>query len=110
MKRYNYIALDFDGTVVEHEFPEIGKPKDFIIEWVKKRQNEGSKILLWTCREDYDERKYLTEAVEYCKSIGIELYGVNENPDVEFGKRKIYADIYLDDRSVTIGNVYLNQV
>ena len=104
--KYNYIALDFDGTVVTHKFPEIGEPIDFIVDWIKEQQENGSKILLWTCRENGPDRAYLDEAVAECERLGIVLSGINENPFVDFGKRKMYADIYLDDRSVTLWEIY----
>jgi len=97
------IAVDFDGTLCEHEFPEIGKPKQNVIDWVKKKQEEGAKIVLWTCRENmpggYD---FLDQAVAFCKKHGIFLSAVNENcASVSgFATRKILADIYLDDRAL----------
>ncbi len=95
------IAVDFDGTIVEHKYPDIGKPIPFAIETLKELQKQGNRIILWT----YRSGKYLDEAVEYCKSKGLEFYAVNENePNEHFDpnvmSRKVYADVYIDDRNV----------
>ena len=94
------IAVDFDGTIVEHEYPKIGKPIPFAIDVLKKLQYEDHHMLiLWTVREGT-----LLEAVEYCKNKGLEFYAVNKNfPEetLEPGiSRKIVADIYIDDRNL----------
>ena len=95
------IAVDFDGTIVEHEYPKIGKPIPFAIDVLKKLQYEDHHMLiLWTVREG----TLLDEAVEYCKNNGLEFYAVNKNfPEetLEPGiSRKIVADIYIDDRNL----------
>ena len=95
------IAVDFDGTIVEHEYPKIGKPIPFAIDVLKKLQYEDHHMLiLWTVREG----TLLDEAVKYCKNKGLEFYAVNKNfPEetLEPGiSRKIVADIYIDDRNL----------
>lgn len=102
MKR-NYIiyAVDFDGTLCESNFPEIGEPNKTLISRLIKRKNKGHKIILWTCR--VGER--LREAVDWCKQFGLEFDAVNENlPEIvaEWGgeSRKIFADVYIDDKAV----------
>ena len=94
------IAVDFDGTIVDHEYPLIGKPKLFAFETLKALQKKGNLLILWTFRAG----KELDEAVEYCKKNGIEFYAVNKSyPEEEFDEsisRKIDADIYIDDRNV----------
>ena len=95
------IAVDFDGTIVEHEYPKIGKPIPFAIDVLKKLQYEDHHMLiLWTVREG----TLLDEAIEYCKNKGLEFYAVNKNfPEetLEPGiSRKIVADIYIDDRNL----------
>lgn len=105
------IALDFDGTLCEHKFPEIGKPRLWLIEMAKKWRNQGHKLILWTCREDvlienefWPIRNYLTEAVEFCAKYGLEFDALNRNlgedkhPPQCFS-RKIIADIYIDDKA-----------
>ena len=70
------IACDFDGTIVTHEYPKIGKPIPFAIQTLKKLQDEDHhQIILWTVREG----DLLQEAIDYCKSKGLEFYAVNSN-------------------------------
>lgn len=94
------IAVDFDGTIVEHEFPKIGKEKLFAFQTLKELEKMGIKLILWTFRNG----KELEEAVEYCRKNGIEFYAVNKNyPEEIFDEtvsRKIDADIYIDDRNI----------
>lgn len=104
----NYtIAVDFDGTLFEDAFPEIGKPCKKVIKELKKMQKKGATILLWTCREDIEERNYLTEAIEACKEQGIVFDAINDNPFNPYAQgkkqsRKIYANEYWDDRAVIV--------
>lgn len=95
------IAVDFDGTIVESKYPNIGKPKLFAFDTLKKLQNKGYILILWTFRYG----KELDEAVEFCKKNGVEFYAVNESfPGEEYkpGKmsRKIDVDIFVDDRNI----------
>lgn len=94
------IAIDFDGTIVEHAYPAIGKEKLFAFQTLKELQKRGFNLILWT----YRTGKELDEAVEYCKNNGIEFYAVNKNyPEEEFNvniSRKIDADIYIDDKNL----------
>lgn len=102
-------AIDFDGTICEHKYPEIGKPFLDRINILKELKSSGHRLILWTCRRVDDERQVLKEAVEWCKSHGLEFDAVNEDlpsiKDSHFGKNKslkIYADFYIDDRNLTI--------
>ncbi|MFC2150941.1 BT0820 family HAD-type phosphatase [Bacteroidota bacterium] len=94
------IAVDFDGTIVDHEYPEIGKPKLFAFETLKALQEKGHQLILWT----YRSGKELEEAVEFCKKNGIEFYAINKNyPEEVYDEsisRKIMADVYIDDRNI----------
>ena len=94
------IAVDFDGTIVEHRYPAIGRELPFAIETIKKLQQKQHQIILWTFRAG----KYLDEAVNYCKKRGIEFYAVNNSyPEEEYDEsisRKINADLFIDDRNV----------
>ena len=94
------IAIDFDGTIVEHEYPKIGKDKLFAFETLRELQKHGALLILWTIRVG----KELDEALEYCRNKGIEFYAVNKNyPEEEFENsvsRKINADVYIDDKNV----------
>jgi hypothetical protein len=93
------IAIDFDGTLVEHAYPDIGKDMLFSFETLKELQKQGHLLILWTFRSG----DLLNEAVNYCKSRGIEFYAINKNyPEEIFDdsvSRKIDADIYIDDKN-----------
>jgi len=94
------IAIDFDGTIVEDAYPNIGKPMIFAFETMKKLQSEGHRLILWTYRSD----RKLQEAVDFCKQQGLEFYAINKSyPEEEFdGKisRKIHATFFVDDRNI----------
>ncbi|MCB0482475.1 MAG: hydrolase [Flavobacteriales bacterium] len=94
------IAVDFDGTIVEHEYPKIGKPISGAIEALLKFQDAGHDIILWTYR--YGDT--LRDAVKYCEENGIKLYAANQSePDeilAEGESRLIRADVFIDDRNV----------
>jgi len=75
------IAVDFDGTIVEHRYPQIGKEKLFAFETLKALQKQGHLLILWTFRSG----KELDEAVEFCANHGLEFYAVNKNfPEEKF--------------------------
>lgn len=94
------IAVDFDGTIVKHKYPAIGKEIPFAIKTLMLFQQRGHKIILWT----YRFGKELEEAVNFCKKRGLTFYAVNNGFEgEEFDNtysRKIYADIYIDDRNL----------
>jgi hypothetical protein len=94
------IAVDFDGTIVEHAYPDIGKEKLFAFRTLKELEKRGALLILWTFRTGRE----LEEAVDYCRKNGIEFYAVNKNyPEEVFDdtvSRKINADIYLDDKNL----------
>ena len=94
------IAVDFDGTLFENKWPDIGEPIMEVMNYVKKEQAAGSKIILWTCRSGME----LVNALYHCKKYGIVFDAVNKNlPEIieKYGvdARKIYADVYIDDMS-----------
>jgi hypothetical protein len=93
------IAIDFDGTIVAHEFPQIGAEVPGAFEWMEKFQEAGCKLILWTMRCDTgDSGDVLTQAVEFCRERGIEFFGVNENPQQDWSASpKAYAHVYIDD-------------
>lgn len=94
------IAVDFDGTIVKDEYPKIGAPQLFAFETLKKLEEKGYRLILWTLRDG----KYLNEAVNFCKKNGIEFYAVNKNYPEEINNertiRKLHADIFIDDRNI----------
>lgn len=95
-----YICVDFDGTIVDHRFPDIGEPVPQALETIRTLQEQGHKIILFTMRSDGQEvGDVLTEAVDFLKNNGIELYGINRNPtqDEWTASPKAYGEIYIDD-------------
>ena len=92
------IAVDFDGTIVEHRYPDIGREKPFAIETLKKLTEEQHRLILWTVRKG----KLLQEAVEFCRTRGLDFYAVNQNfpEENEPEERKLRADLWIDDRNL----------
>lgn len=89
------IAVDFDGTIVEHVYPQVGQPVPGAAGWLQTWQAYGARIILWTMRSGQE----LADAVEYMANNGILLWGINENPDQHTWtkSRKAYAQLYVDD-------------
>jgi len=98
------IAVDFDGTIVEHKYPEIGKEKPFATATLRQLMADGHKLILWSVREG----KLLEEAVEWCEQRGVRFYATNAdlNEDASDGQgaahfsRKIKAHVFIDDRNI----------
>jgi hypothetical protein len=94
------IAVDFDGTIVEHKYPEIGKEKPFAIQTLRTLQREGNRVILFTSREG----ELLDDAIAFCHDRGLDFYAVNSNqpPDALFPRQtsKVIADVYIDDRNL----------
>jgi len=101
MNKQTYtIAVDFDGTIVEDAYPKIGRPMIFAFDTMKRLQEDGHRLILWTYR--HGDR--LQEAVDFCKENGINFYAVNKSfPEEVFdglASRKINADFFIDDRNI----------
>lgn len=95
------IAIDFDNTLFETEYPTILRPILPVIEMAKAERERGSKLILWTCREGAE----LDAAVEACRAEGLLFDAVNDNLPEEKAKwgnnpRKVAADEYWDDRNM----------
>ena len=96
------IAVDFDGTIVEHRYPEIGREVPFATDTLKMLMREQHKLILWSVREG----KLLQDAVDWCRAKGVEFYAVNKDyPEEDEEKnahfsRKIKADYFIDDRNI----------
>ncbi len=96
------IAVDFDGTIVEHRYPEIGKELPFATQTLKMLIEDRHKLILWSVREG----KLLDEAVEWCRKRGVEFYAINKDfPEEDLDKnqsfsRKLKADVWIDDRNI----------
>lgn len=96
------IAVDFDGTIVTHEYPKIGKEIPFATQTLKMLINDGHRLILWSVREG----QLLEDAVKWCRERGLEFYAVNKDyPEEEKANnnhfsRKLKADMWIDDRNV----------
>ena len=103
------IAVDFDGTLVDHVFPEIGEPVPGAFEWLRRFKEAGAFLILYTMRADErgmkslatfpGERRFLSEAVEFCRGYGVEFDALNRNPTQHewTASPKAYAHVYIDD-------------
>lgn len=94
-------AVDFDGTLAVTEFPRIVCKNEYMFQLCNVLKSFGVKLILWTSR-DGDQ---LTEAVDYCRQNGLDFDAVNANlPEVitmfHNDTRKVYADIYIDDKAI----------
>lgn len=96
------IAIDFDGTIVEDRFPEIGNVKPGAKEVLTKLYKEGYYLILWTCRTDLR----LAQAVKFLAENGIKFHQFNNSCPVNVEQfsgidtRKVYADLYIDDKGL----------
>lgn len=110
------ICIDFDGTCVTHEFPEIGKDIGAVTV-LKELVEAGHKLILFTMRSNtlnpvtpgnHSEiisvpgGNYLNEAVLWFSDHDIKLYGINENPTQKEWTRspKAYGQLYIDDAAL----------
>ena len=95
------MAVDFDGTLVIDQFPEIGVERKKFCSFIRTLQRMGVKSILWTSRTG----SALREAIEWCENHNLHFDTINENlPEVleltgGIDTRKIYADVYFDDRN-----------
>ena len=99
------IAVDFDGCLCGGKWPDIGAPRQQVINELIRQQAEGAKLILWSCREG----EQLKAAVMWCLNHGLKFDAVNDNLEENkayFGNnsRKIYATEYWDDKSVLVSN------
>ena len=96
------IAVDFDGTIVEHRYPKIGEEIPFAVETLRMLIQDHHKVILWSVREG----ELLEEAVEWCRQRGIEFYAVNRDYPEETVQnnphftRKLKVDVFIDDRNL----------
>lgn len=96
------IAVDFDGTIVEHRYPEIGDEIPFATDTLKMLIADHHRLILWSVREG----QLLDDAIEWCRKRGVEFYAVNKDypeEDVDKNKhfsRKLKVDMWIDDRNV----------
>lgn len=110
-KRAPIIAVDFDGTLCENKWPGIGETKWETVQALIAARAAGARLILWTNRVG----ARLTEAVEWCRNRELEFDAVNENlPEIKAAFvtdcRKVYADIYLDDKAAQPSAAVLGQL
>lgn len=95
------IAIDFDGTIVEDNYPNIGKLKDYADTVIRNLKDDGHFIIIWTCRTN----KPLLEAVDFLHKHDIPFDAVNSHEPKNIlsfgmGAVKVYADVYIDNNQV----------
>ena len=96
------IAVDFDGTIVTHKYPEIGEELPFAVQTLRMLIAEHHKLILWSVREG----ELLDEAVDWCRERGIEFYAINRDYPEETWtnndhfSRKLKVDLFIDDRNL----------
>lgn len=97
MKKKLTIAVDFDGTIVTHEYPKIGSDIG-AFEVLKELQAAGHRLILFTMRSG----RQAVEAVQFCRERGVEFWAVNVNPSQAAwsASRKVYAHTYIDDAAL----------
>lgn len=98
------ISVDFDGTIVEHRYPAIGKERPFATATLRRLMQDGHKLILFSVREG----QLLEDAIMWCEERGVRFYSANADIDEDAGAhqgvanftRKIKADIFIDDRNI----------
>jgi hypothetical protein len=96
------IAVDFDGTIVEHRYPHIGEERPFATDTLRMLINDHHRLILWTVREGH----LLQEAIDWCHERGVDFWAVNRDyPEEEVEKnnhfsRKLKVDYFIDDRGI----------
>lgn len=100
MLKNKIIAVDFDGTLCENKWPDIGESNNEVLNYIKNEKKNGAKIILWTCRTG----ELLTNAINWCLDRNLLFDAINRNVKnaiEEFGEdtRKVFANEYIDDKS-----------
>lgn len=102
------IAVDFDGTVVKHRFPQIGDEVPNCVKVLKALQAKGYKLVLNTMRSDGPKGNFLSAAENWFRERDIHLYGINCNPNQWqwTSSPKVYAHLYIDDAALGAPLIY----
>lgn len=92
------IAIDFDGTCVEHDYPSVGLDVEGAVDTLRALNKKGHRLILYTMRSGAK----LDAALRWFKERGIELWAVNENPEQKSWTEsvKVYAHYYIDDSAL----------
>jgi hypothetical protein len=105
MKRKKVIAVDFDGTVVKHRFPEIGDEVPHAVEVLKRLNEKGVRLIVWTmrCGEHLE-----VDAKDWFEERGIKVWAYNRNPEQTSWTEspKCYAHVYIDDAAIGCPLIY----
>ena len=103
------IAVDFDGTLVMHEYPRIGNEVPMAFSTLRSLQKMGVRLILWTMRSDgkLAENNYLQQAIRFCRDQDVLFYAINRNPsqDSWTNSPKVLADMYVDDSAFGIPTI-----
>ena len=103
------IAVDFDGTLCFSAWPDVGEPNHPLIDYLKRQKKAGrqrkagNRLILWTCRSG----RALDKAVSWCREVAhLEFDAINDNVQevIDYygnNSRKIFCDIYIDDKACT---------
>ena len=99
------IAIDFDGTIVTHEYPQIGKLAPYAKEVINELAAAGHKLFLWTMRDDRGKDMMLSEAMMFLEDEGINIHKFNHSPAQFSTSPKQFAHIYIDDATLGIPTI-----
>lgn len=102
------IAVDFDGTCVEHEYPDVGLPVEGAVEVLTALNRKGHRLILYTMRSG----DRLEAAKQWFKARKIDLWAINNNPEQSAWTEsvKVYADIYIDDAALGCPIMFIDGV
>ena len=100
------IAVDFDGTIVVSDFPHIGEIKQNVVDMMRIWKQQGHTVVVWTCRTE----EHLDDAIVFLAKNNIPYDAINTNHNSPYGGnggtfRKVYADVYLDDKSLNVDDL-----
>lgn len=104
------ICVDFDGTIVDHRFPDIGPVVPGALPWMRRWNELGAQIILYTMRSDRPDGTYLKDAIDLLDKSDVKLYGANSSPGQEnwTSSPKIYAPVYVDDAAFGCPLIQIN--
>lgn len=102
--KYKHIAIDWDGTIVnDGAYPEAGKFKNNAVDTIRRIIKHGGEVVIWTCRNGYEQEEKIKKKLS---TAGIYDFKINQ-PFDHFtniyggdNSRKIFADVYIDDRAI----------
>ena len=94
-------AIDFDGTMVLHMYPQIGPEVPGACDTVRDLYTAGHTIIIWTCRSLIESMPGLREMIAWLDEHKVPFHAINRNTqdDSWISAPKVYADVYIDDRN-----------